>query len=90
LAGFTRVRSGASRRSEETDFRTQPLPAWIRSDASGVWLALLGYLADWLNLRPGALHLVAGAASRDKSVLIDCNPAEASRIAQRLAAGFSR
>ena len=103
-----------------------PLPAWIRIDTSGVWLALrvqpgarrcavvgpygerlkiavqappadgranealLAYLADRLNLRPGALRLVAGAASRDKSVLIDCNPAEASRIAQRLVAGFSR
>ena len=103
-----------------------PLPAWIRSDAGGVWLmlrlqpgtrrctvvgpygerlkiavqappadgraneALLEYLAACLDLRPGALRLVAGIASRDKSVLIDCNPADALRIAQRLAAGFSR
>ncbi len=52
--------------------------------------ALLGYLAACLDLRPGALRLVAGAASRDKSVLIDCDPSEAPRIAQRLAAGFSR
>ena len=104
----------------------QALPAWIHSDASGVWRALrvqhgarrcalvgqygerlkiavqappadgranealLGYLATCLDLRRGALRLVAGAASRDKSVLIDCDPSEAERIAQRLTAGFSR
>ena len=104
----------------------QPLPAWIRSDATGVWLALrvqpgarrcalvgeygarlkiavqappadgraneavLSYLATCLDLRPGALRLVAGATSRDKSILIDCEPSDAPRIAQRLTAGFSR
>jgi uncharacterized protein (TIGR00251 family) len=52
--------------------------------------ALLAYLAACLDVRPGALRLVAGIASRDKSVLIDCNPSEAPRIAQRLVAGFSR
>ena len=52
--------------------------------------ALLGYLAACLDLRPGALRLAAGAASRDKSVLIDCDPSEAARIARRLATGFRR
>jgi uncharacterized protein (TIGR00251 family) len=52
--------------------------------------ALLSYLAACLDLRPGALRLVAGSSSRDKSVLIECDPADATRIAQRLAAGFSR
>jgi uncharacterized protein len=46
--------------------------------------ALLHYLATRLDLRPGALHLVAGAASRDKSVRIDCDPSLAAGIAQRL------
>jgi uncharacterized protein len=52
--------------------------------------ALLGYLAAFLDLRLGALRLVAGAASRDKSVWIDCDPSNAERIAQRLTVGFSR
>jgi hypothetical protein len=52
--------------------------------------ALLDYLAACLDLRRGALRLVTGMASRDKSVLIDCNPSEAPRIARRLVAGFSR
>ncbi|HWY72293.1 MAG TPA: DUF167 domain-containing protein [Burkholderiaceae bacterium] len=52
--------------------------------------ALLGYLANCLDLRPGALRLIAGAASRDKSVLIECAPSEAPRIAQRLVAGLAR
>jgi hypothetical protein len=52
--------------------------------------ALLGYLAACLELRPGALRLVAGSSSRDKSVQIDCEPTQAPRIAQRLLAGFSR
>ena len=46
--------------------------------------ALLAYLATCLDVRPAALRLVAGAASRDKSVLIECDPSEAPRIAQRL------
>ena len=46
--------------------------------------ALLGYLAGCLQVRPKALQLVAGAASRDKSVLIECDPSQAPRIAQRL------
>ena len=52
--------------------------------------ALLSYLAACLDLRACALRLVAGSSSRDKLVLIECDPAEATRIAQRLAAGFSR
>ena len=52
--------------------------------------AVIAYLAACLDLRPGALRVAAGAASRDKSVLIDCDPSEAPRIAQRLIAGFSR
>lgn len=51
--------------------------------------ALLGYLAGCLDVRPGALRLVAGAASRDKSVLIECDPSEAARIAQRLLAALA-
>jgi uncharacterized protein len=47
--------------------------------------ALLRYLARCLDLRPGAVHLVAGAGSRDKSVRIDCDPSRAAAIAQRLA-----
>jgi uncharacterized protein (TIGR00251 family) len=50
--------------------------------------ALLGYLAARLDLRPGALRLVAGVASRDKSVLVDCDPAQAPRIARRLVDAF--
>ncbi len=52
--------------------------------------ALLRYLADCLDVRAGALRLVAGAASRDKSVLIECEPSRAAQIAQRLAARFNR
>jgi uncharacterized protein len=50
--------------------------------------ALLDYLASCLNLRRGALRVVAGAASRDKSVLVDCDPSDAPRIAQRLMNAF--
>jgi uncharacterized protein (TIGR00251 family) len=52
--------------------------------------ALLRNLAQCLDLRAGSLRLVAGAASRDKSVLIECDPAQAGRIAQRLLEGLSR
>jgi len=52
--------------------------------------ALIAYLAACLDLRPGALRLAAGAASRDKSLLIDCDPSEAPRIAQRLIAAVRR
>ena len=38
--------------------------------------ALLQYLGSCLGLRPGALHLVAGASSRDKSLLIDCDQSQ--------------
>jgi uncharacterized protein (TIGR00251 family) len=51
--------------------------------------ALLHYLGSCLGLRTDALHLVAGASSRDKAVLIDCDPSQATRIAQRLAARFT-
>jgi|SRR5882757_2005600 len=51
--------------------------------------ALLRYLGSCLDLRPGVMHLVAGAGSRDKSVLIDCDPSQAAHIAQRLAAGIA-
>jgi hypothetical protein len=100
----------------------QALPPWIRSEPSGVRLALrlqpgarrcaligehgarlkvavqappvdgranealLRFLGACLDLRPSALHLATGAGSRDKSVLIDCDPTQASRIAQRLIA----
>lgn len=46
--------------------------------------ALLRYLAQCLDLRASALRLVAGTSSRDKSVLIECDPDQAPRIAQRL------
>jgi len=52
--------------------------------------ALLAYMAHCLDRRPGALRLVAGAASRDKSLLIECDPSEAPQIAQRLLAGLGR
>jgi hypothetical protein len=48
--------------------------------------ALLSYLAACLDLRAGALRLASGLASRDKSVLICCDAAQAPRIAQRLLA----
>jgi hypothetical protein len=48
--------------------------------------ALLAYLATCLEIRIGALRLVAGVASRDKSVQVDCDPSEAPRIAQKLSA----
>ena len=48
--------------------------------------ALLAYLATCLELRLGALRLVAGATSRDKSVRIECDPSEATTIAQKLSA----
>jgi uncharacterized protein len=51
--------------------------------------ALLSYLATQLELRPAALRLVAGLASRDKSVLVDCDPSEARQIAQRLRDAFA-
>jgi len=50
--------------------------------------ALLRYLASCLDLRPGALRLIAGASSRDKSVWIECDPSAAARIAQRLMASM--
>jgi len=50
--------------------------------------ALLAYLAACLDLRPSALRLAAGTHSRDKSVVIDCDPSDAPRIAQRLTAGI--
>jgi len=114
-----------SGRPGAADSRTQALPAWIRSEAAGVRLALrvqpgarrcalvgthgerlkvavqappvdgranealLQYLGACLGLRPAALRLVAGAGSRDKSVLIDCDPSQAPQIAQRLAAAFA-
>ena len=52
--------------------------------------ALLRYLAGCLDLRAGALRVVAGASSRDKSVLIECDPSQAPRIARRLAAQLAR
>jgi uncharacterized protein len=52
--------------------------------------ALLRYLAQRLDLRTGSLRLVAGANSRDKSVLIECDPSRAGLIAQRLLDGLSR
>jgi uncharacterized protein (TIGR00251 family) len=52
--------------------------------------AVLSYLAESLGLRPAALRLVAGVAARDKTVLINCNPSEAGRIAQRLVAACGR
>jgi uncharacterized protein (TIGR00251 family) len=48
--------------------------------------ALLRYLAECLDLRASALRLVAGTASRDKSVMIECDPDQALGIAQRLMA----
>jgi len=51
--------------------------------------ALLVYLASYLDLRPSAVRLVAGLSSRDKSVLIDCDPSAAAQIAQRLAAAIA-
>jgi uncharacterized protein (TIGR00251 family) len=51
--------------------------------------ALLRYLAQCLDLRAASLHLVAGASSRDKSVLIECDPSQAGLIAQRLIDGLS-
>jgi uncharacterized protein len=50
--------------------------------------ALLRYLADCLDVRPGALRLIAGAASRDKRVWVECDPSEAARMAQRLMAAI--
>jgi uncharacterized protein len=50
--------------------------------------ALLAYLARSLNVRPTALRLVAGVASRDKSVLIECDPSEARQMAERLMAAL--
>ena len=50
--------------------------------------ALLRYLGCCLDLRSGVMHLVAGAGSREKSVLIDCDPSQAAHIAQRLVAGI--
>jgi len=52
--------------------------------------ALLRYLAQCLDLRAGSLRLVAGASSRDKAVLIECDPSQAAQIAQRLLEGLSR
>jgi uncharacterized protein (TIGR00251 family) len=51
--------------------------------------ALLHYLGSCLGLRTDVLHLVAGVSSRDKSVLIDCDPSQATQIAQRLVARFT-
>jgi uncharacterized protein (TIGR00251 family) len=52
--------------------------------------ALLAYLATCLDMRIGALRLVAGAASRDKSVQVECDPLEAPRIAHKLSAAAGR
>jgi len=48
--------------------------------------ALLRYLAHCLGLRSASLRLLAGASSRDKSVLIECEPSQAGQIAGRLTA----
>ena len=50
--------------------------------------ALLRFLGGCLELRTGALRLVAGAAARDKSVFIQCDPALAPQLAARLSALF--
>jgi uncharacterized protein (TIGR00251 family) len=86
-----RVQPGARRcalvgqHAERLKIAVQAPPADGRANE-----ALLDYLATCLDLRPGALRLVSGTASRDKSVLIACDPSEAERIAQRLTAGFNR
>jgi uncharacterized protein (TIGR00251 family) len=82
-----RVQPGARRCAlvgeygERLKVAVQAPPADGRANA-----ALLDYLAQCLDMRAGALRLTAGAASRDKSVLIDCDPSQAPRIAQRLIA----
>jgi uncharacterized protein (TIGR00251 family) len=47
---------------------------------------LLRFLAGQLALRQSGVRLAAGAASREKSVAVDCTAAEAQRLADLLAA----
>jgi uncharacterized protein len=47
---------------------------------------LLRYLAAELDLRRNQVRLLAGTASRDKSVAIACDAADAPRLAAQLAA----
>jgi len=50
---------------------------------------LLRYLAAALELRRNQVRLLTGTASRDKCVAIACAPADAPRLAARLAASAS-
>ena len=48
--------------------------------------ALLRFLGEKLGVRQAALRLTAGAASRDKSVAVECDPSRAQELARRLTA----
>jgi len=50
--------------------------------------AVLGYVAACLDLRRSSVRLAAGVASRDKLVVVDCDPADAPLLAQRLTAAL--